>query len=102
MSDHAVIINFDYGKRDLSAYFEARDKLRAVIDKAQVGEFEGNEIAVDRSDGSFFMCGPDADSLFNAIKATLKEIPFMAGATVTKLYGPPEDGVREEVITLDA
>lgn len=99
---HTVVVNFKYGQKDLSALFEAQDKLLTVIDEAQVGKFDGNEIAVDGSDGSFFMYGPDADAIFNAIRPTLKEIPFMSGASVYKVYDPPQDGIRDVEITLEA
>jgi hypothetical protein len=41
------------------------------------------------------MYGSDADRLVEVILPILEAVPFMAGAEVTKRYGPPEDGVRE-------
>ena len=102
MSEHAVIINFKYGTTDLSALFDAEDKLTEVIEKAQAGELDGHEVAVDGSDGVFYMYGPDADVLFKAIEPTLKEISFMQGAEITKRYGEPDDDTKEDVITLQA
>ena len=53
MADHAVIVHFDYGSRDLSPLFELEDRLEAAIEAAQAGEYDGNEIAVEgRLDGA--------------------------------------------------
>jgi hypothetical protein len=95
MSEQAVIIDFNYGSRDLSKLFELEDQLVAAISDANVGEYDGNQIAVDGSDGTLYMYGPDADRLFEAVKPILEGTSFMKGAKVTRRYGPPEDGVRE-------
>lgn len=55
---------------------------------------------MDGSDGFFYMYGPDADRLFEAVRPTFEATPFMAGAQVTLRYGPPEDGVREREVVL--
>jgi len=95
MEDHAVIVHFQYGSRDLQAMFDLEDKLERAIAEAGAGEYDGNEIAVDGSDGSLYMYGPDADALTDVVRPILAAVPFMNGATITKRYGPPEDGVRE-------
>jgi hypothetical protein len=95
MSDHAVIVHFDYGSKDLGRLFELEDKLESAIGAAEAGEYDGNEIAVDGSDGFLYMYGPDADLLADAILPALEATPWMKGARLTKRYGPPEDGVRE-------
>jgi hypothetical protein len=95
MSEQAVIIDFNYGSRDLSKLFELEDQLVAAISDANVGEYDGNQIAVDGSDGTLYMYGPDADRLFEAVKPILEGTSFMKGAKVTRRYGPAEDGVRE-------
>jgi hypothetical protein len=50
-SEHAVVVHFSYGSTDLSLLFELEEKLEAAIAKAAAGEFDGNEVAVDGSDG---------------------------------------------------
>jgi hypothetical protein len=98
--DHAVIVRFSYGSTDLSRLFELESKLETAIADAKVGEYDGNEIAVDGSDGILYMYGPDADRLFQVVEPVLKATPFMNGAKVTVRYGPPADGVREKEITI--
>lgn len=93
--EHAVIVHFSYGNTDLSTLFELEEKIEEAIEKAGAGEFDGNEVASDGSDGYLFMYGPNADSLFEAIEPVLKSSDFMKGAKAKLRYGPPEDGVPE-------
>jgi hypothetical protein len=76
--------------------------LEAAITTAGVGELDGNEIAVDLSDGSLYMYGPDADALFAVVRPLLAGADCLRGTRVRLRYGPPEDGVRERVVSLDA
>ena len=100
VSEQAVIVRFEYGSTDLTRLFALEEQLEQAIRAAAVGEFDGNEVAADGSDGSLYMYGPDADALFAAVRPTLEATAFMSGARVTLRYGPPEDGVREAEIEL--
>ena len=93
--EQAVIVHFSYGSTDLSRLFKLEDQLIEAIDMAGTGEFDGNEVAADGSDGYLYMYGPDADALFKTVKAILESTDFMKGATAILRYGPPEDGTRE-------
>lgn len=98
--EHAVVVHFSYGSKDLSRLFALEEKLESAITKAGVGEYDGNEVAVDGSDGYLYMYGPDADRLFGVVEPILKSTPFMAGAKAKKRYGPPEAGVKESVVEI--
>jgi len=98
--EHAVIVHFNYGSTDLGPLFALERKLEQVIFLAKAGEYDGNEIATDGSDGYLYMYGPDADQLFEIVKPELESSSFMRGATVTRRYGPPEDGVRVSTVTI--
>jgi hypothetical protein len=109
MTKHAVILKFfDFGKRfwgpndrDLSALFDLEDKLIEAIDAANAGELDGNEIAVDGSDGLIFMYGPDARALFAAIEQVLRASPVAEGGQVTLRFGSANDATAvEETISL--
>ena len=93
--EQAVIIRFSYGSTDLSRLFALEDKLIEALEKAGTGDYDGNEVAADGSDGFLYMYGPDADALFKTVKPILATVDFMKGATATLRYGPPEDGTRE-------
>jgi len=100
-TEHVVIVQFQYGSTNLEALFSAEDQLGAAIAAAKVGEMDGHEIAVDGSDGTFYMYGSDADKLFKAVEPVLRTIAFMKGASVTRRYGPPKDGVKTVVTKID-
>jgi hypothetical protein len=93
--EHGVIVKFDYlGTTDLAPLFAREEKLEAAIGAAQAGEFDGNEVATDGSDGLLYMYGPDADRLFEVIRPVLEGCSFMRGARITLRYGPPSAEVR--------
>lgn len=100
MSEHAVIVDFEYGSTDLDPLFDLEGALEAAITGASVGEYDGNAIATDGSDGTLYMYGPDADRLFEVVRPVLEAAQFMRGARATKRYGPPADGVREQIVTI--
>jgi hypothetical protein len=100
-AEHAVIAKFDYiGSTDLAPLFELESKLESAIGAAQAGELDGNEVAVDGSDGSLYMYGPNADRLFGAIRPVLEGCSFMRGARITLRYGPPRADVRTRIVIL--
>jgi hypothetical protein len=75
---------------------ETESRLDAAIRSAGAGEYDGDEVATDLSDGLLYMYGPDADRLYAAIRPVLESAAFMRGATVHVRYGPP--GSHENVI----
>ena len=99
---HAVLIRFAYGSTDLSRLFALEERLEQAIATAGVGEFDGNKVATDGSDGTLYMYGPDADALFAAIRPVLLVTDFMRGARATLRYGPPQDGVRKVEVVIGA
>jgi hypothetical protein len=92
---HSVIIDFDYGKKDLLPLFALENQLETAIQQANVGEFDGNEIAVDGSTGTLFMYGPDGDKLFAAVRPVLEASEFMGAANVRIRYGYADRNARE-------
>lgn len=95
-AEHAVIVEFKYGLNDLGPLRETGSRLDAALRSAGAGEYDGDEVASDLSDGSLYMYGPDADHLYAAIRPVLESAAFLRGATVHVRYGPP--GSREKVI----
>ncbi len=98
--EHAVIVSFQYGSTDLSRIFQLEKRLEDAIEEAHAGEYDGNEIAVDGSDGSLYMYGPDADRLFDVVRPILESTDFMQGARALLRYGPPGEGVEEKTVIL--
>ena len=92
-TEHAIIVEFKYGLQDLGPLRETENRLDVAIKSAGVGEYDGDEIATDLSDGSLYLYGPDADRLFAVVRPVLDSASFMRGAVVHVRYGPP--GSRE-------
>jgi hypothetical protein len=84
----------------LSRLFALEQELESAISAASAGEYDGNEVATDGSDGYLYMYGPDADRLFEAIRPVLESASFMRAAEVRIRYGPPADGVSERVVSI--
>ena len=99
-SEHAVIVHFDHGSKDLQPLFALEDQLEQAINNAGVGELDGNEVAADGSDGSLYMYGPDADRLFEAVRPILERSTAIRNAIATIRYGPPEESVRSVQVQL--
>ncbi|WP_174875592.1 hypothetical protein [Vogesella oryzae] len=100
-SEQAVIVHFKYGSKNLQRLFELEDQLEKAISKAGIGEYDGNEVAVDGSDGYLYMYGPSADRLVEVITPILESTSFTRGATVKKRYGPSGAGVREVQLVIE-
>ena len=100
MSEQAVIVHFRYGQSDLSPLFELEDHLTKVIDATGVGEFDGDDVATDGSDGYLYMYGPDADRLFEAVRPVLESATCLHDAVAKIRYGPPADGVKEKEVRI--
>ena len=97
---HAIIIHFNYGQPSLDPLHTLEDKLRIAVSQADAGEYDGHEIAMDLSDGFLYMYGPDAYKLYAAVEPILESSSFMIGATARLRFGPPSEGVREELIKI--
>jgi len=98
--EQAVIVHFSYGSTDLQRLFDLESRLEAAISQAGAGEYDGNELAVDGSDGYIYMYGPSADRLFEVVKPILDSTAFMSGAKAKKRYGPPREGVKEVILVI--
>jgi hypothetical protein len=84
-------------QQDVQAVFDLEDRLREVIERQQLGEYDGNEIG--EGFGRLFMYASDADCLFSGIEATLKAFESVNSMVVVKRYGKP--GAREVIIRYD-
>jgi len=92
---------FNYGSKDLSRLFQLERRLESAIAEGGVGEYDGNEIATDGSDGFLYMYGPDADALFKVVKPILLDTTFTRGAKAKLRYGPPNAGAKEVVVVVE-
>lgn len=100
MSEHAVIVRFNYGQTDLGPLFELEDLLIEAIESAGVGEYDGHEIAVDGSDGRLYLYGPDGDRLFETVRPALRSASCIHDAVATIRYGPAGENVEEKEVLI--
>ena len=101
MADHALIAHLklsDAGfgtpaERQHLMSFEPR--LDDALRQSGAGEFDGNEFG----DGEcvWYMYGADADALFAAIEAIVRETQPRPGSFVIKRKGPPGQSTEERI-----
>jgi hypothetical protein len=95
----ALIVNFDYGLPSDDPFFELDEVLHEAFLNAAPAEYDGHEIAMDNSDGTFFFYGPSADELLRLAAPLLLKYPFMKGAKCLRRYGKADDDNALEVTT---
>jgi len=101
MPEHAIRIDFDYGLSDWSQFWTFEKELEKVVDGSGLGEYDGNELALDRSIGTLFLYGPDANRLLGFVWPYLRAATFMKNAVVTLTYGPGNvEGVHKTIVRL--
>jgi len=93
--EHAVIVHLE--NTNLDEVFAIEDPLEQAIDDAGVGEYDGNEVAVDGSEAVLYAYGPDADALWDVMKPVVERATPRAGSYVIKRYGAADDAAAPEV-----
>ena len=100
MAEQAVIVEFEYGSNDLNPLLDVEALLISEVGVAGVGQFDGDEMAVDLSHGSFYLLGPDANALFAAARPVLDAARCLRRVRAILRFGPPVAGVAERLVTL--
>jgi hypothetical protein len=100
MGQQALIIYLnDIGKRAdemgvdaLDALLALQEELAQAIEPGGIGEVDGNEIAMDDSEGSLYAFGPDAKAMLQAALPVICRSPLAAGGQVYLRYGNASTG----------
>lgn len=95
-----VLVTFQYSSADPLPLLSLEEKLEAALSTSRAGQYHGCDKPIDSFEGTFFMCGPSADRLFQVVRPVLEGAPFMIGATVTLRYGSPNNGGEEVEVIL--
>ena len=95
--EQAVLVQFDYGSRDWTPFFKFEEGFETAISESGLGEYDGNELATDGSDGSMYIYGPDADKLFAFVKPRFLAAKILKNIRVTLRYGAVDDPHAREV-----
>lgn len=86
--EHSVIVHFSkYLSEDLDDLHNLELKLIELIDNSGIGTYDGHGIAVDDTNGTLFMYGTNAETLFKLVLPTLQSVDFMKGAIATLRFG---------------
>jgi hypothetical protein len=97
--DHAVIAYLVPAAEADWDVFDVEDQLIEAIDKAGVGEFDGN--LMGPGEVELYAYGPDADALFEVMEPILRAVALQEGSYAVKRYGAADDpGAREERVEL--
>ncbi|MDO8999989.1 MAG: hypothetical protein Q7W45_09510 [Bacteroidota bacterium] len=87
-NEHAVIIYFHYPHNNLDILHELEIRLMKIISDNKAGDYDGHEVAMDDTDATLFMYGPNAETLFKTVKPLLEQTSFMKGAIANLRFGP--------------
>ncbi|WP_061540341.1 hypothetical protein [Collimonas fungivorans] len=92
-----LVIYFRHGMRDIIPYSEFISKYRISMVECGIGEYLGDDMAIDGGDAEGIFAGPSSKELFAFIKQDLCALSFMKGAKVTLVFGElEEDNPKEE------
>lgn len=86
-----VLVPVPAGEEGWQRVSELADRLAERMDASGAGEYDG-EVVGDGS-ATFYLYGPDADRLWEAVAETVDLEALPEGAHAVKRYGPP--GARE-------
>jgi hypothetical protein len=99
--EHAVIVHLQlddpgFGSAEMrESIYELQGSLTDAINKAKVGEFDGDDFG--QGECLLFMYGPNADLLFDTVEPILKQSPHAKGGFAIKRYGEATDPRAREV-----
>jgi len=83
-------IYFTHGIRDIIPFCEFVRKARSEIEQRGLGQFLGDDMAIDGGDAEAIFSCRDPMSLFDYLADDLSKLSFMDGATVKFIFGDPE------------
>src|SRR5262245_13257819 len=88
----------EMGVDALEALVALQEDLALAIESRGIGEIDGNEIAMDDSEGSLYVYGPDAKAMLQAALPVICRSPLAEGGQVYLRYG--EAAASEETFAL--
>jgi len=94
--EQAVIVHFEH-TGDWADFFEWEPKIEKAVKGSHAGDYDGNELAVNGSDGKIYMYGPSADQLLMVARPYLQAATFLKNKMATLRYGDAKDPHAREV-----
>lgn len=94
--NESLIIEFSYGIDSMDPLLALEEELRLLVEKEQAGSVDGNEIAMDDSDGRIYLYSDDVRQMLKVIEPVFSRYSFLKGAKLYLRFGRDEDANREE------
>ena len=91
-----LTIYFTHDIRDILPYSDFIAKVRPVIETEGIGEYLGDDMAIDGGDATGIFVCHSARVLFDTIGPELRKLPFMKGAKITFIFGALDSDARRE------
>jgi hypothetical protein len=97
-----LILQFEHDIRDLIPYSEFVQAVRPDLAQKNLGEYLGDDMAIDGGDAVATFASPDVHSLFDYLVPLMRELPFLREARITFVFGPLESDAKREQFILGA
>jgi hypothetical protein len=91
IAEHADEMGLDH----LAALLALQEEFARAIEPAGIGKVDGNEIALDGSEGSLYAFGQDAKAMLKAALPVICTSPLAQGGSVMLRYGCDEGAIVE-------
>ncbi len=91
-----LTIYFKHGIRDVIPYTDFIMEAKVKIAELGLGEYLGDDMAIDGGDAEATFSSANASELFDYLKSGLTALQFMQGAKITFTYGELESGAPEK------
>ncbi len=87
VEEQCLKLTFNYGFDSLDELYRLSDLLKNEIEKNELGDYDGHEIATDLSDGFMYMYGPSAQAIYDCVKPILESTEFLREGSATLILG---------------
>jgi hypothetical protein len=92
-----LVLYFKHGIQDIIPYSDFIQAIRPILERANLGEYLGDDMAIDGGDAEGIFAGPDARELHKFLLPEFAKLDFLRGGKVTLVFGPIDgEGEREE------
>jgi hypothetical protein len=91
-----LVIHFWHDIRDITPYCEFVEGIRPALERDALGEYLGDDMAIDGGDAEAVFACASARRLFEFLRERLVELPFMHGAKVTLIFGEIDTSAPQE------
>ena len=96
-----IVIYFKHGIRDIIPYSEFIERVRPNLLKNGLGEYLGDDMAIDGGDAEGVFSCTNAAALFEHLRTDLCQLSFMKGAKITFVFGSIDTDAPQKEFMFD-